>query len=299
MTLRAEVVSERRFRLAEGPQWHPATGTVSWVDIHGGTLWQAPWSAHGALEPEQVLQAEGTLGAAIPADDGGWVVLDGTTVRVLLSDGEERRHPVPDADLVPGLRLNDGACDPAGRLLAGTIDPNDEPGAALYQLRDGGLHRVLNGVTTSNGLAWSADGTRLYYADSPTGRVDRFEYDVATGELGARRPVVHFDDGVPDGLCLDADEHLWVAVHGSGQVRRVSPDGEVVARVDLPTGQVSSCAFVGADLRSLLVTTGAEGLSDDERRADPAAGAVFAVRGLDVPGLPRHTFATRQPIWRR
>ncbi|MGY3848940.1 SMP-30/gluconolactonase/LRE family protein [Streptomyces hydrogenans] len=144
----------------------------------------------------------------------------------------------------------------------------------------------------SNGLGWSPDGTLLYYADSPTRRVDVFDYDPATGALSGRRPFAVLDRGYPDGLTVDAEGNVWVAVWGGGEVLALTPGGVLHARVELPASHVTSCAFAGPDLDVLVITTATHGLSDDRRRAEPDAGRLFVCRP-GVTGLPATPYADR------
>lgn len=148
---------------------------------------------------------------------------------------------------------------------------------------------MISEVTIWNGLGWSPDGSRTYYIDSPTRRVDVLDYDVATGAATGRRPLVSCEDvdGVPDGMAVDAEGHLWVAFFGGGVVRRYDPEGGLVTEVALPAAQITSCAFGGDGLDELYITSAARGLSATDF-AEPHAGAVFrcdpGVRGpLHVP----------------
>jgi sugar lactone lactonase YvrE len=189
----------------------------------------------------------------------------------------------------PSIRMNEGGCDPDGRFWCGSMAYDQRPGAAsLYRLDpDGSVHRVLDGVTISNGLEWSPDGSLAYYDDTATHRTDVFDYDPDTGLTG-RRPFVRFpDDGNPDGLTVDADGGVWVALFGGGAVHRYRPDGVLDEVVDLPTAQVTACTFGGPALDQLFITTSREGMGPDE---DPLAGSLFRAE-VGVAGLPVREFA--------
>jgi sugar lactone lactonase YvrE len=193
----------------------------------------------------------------------------------------------PYDDPAPGVavRTNDAKADPAGRLWFGTMARDmTTPRGALYRLDPGATAaaRVVSGVTISNGLGWFGD--RMYYADTPTHRVDVFSYDAATGDVGDRRPFV--DVPKPDGLCVDAEGYVWVAVWGTGTLRRYTPDGGVDRELAVPTPQVTSCAFVGPDYRTLIITTGAE----FDAHGKPGAGLVYVER-LDVAGRAADRYA--------
>ncbi|HVT77671.1 MAG TPA: SMP-30/gluconolactonase/LRE family protein, partial [Acidimicrobiales bacterium] len=194
--------------------------------------------------------------------------------------------PLPDVWDDPSVRMNDGGCDPQGRFFCGSM-ANEQPApgrGAMWRLDpDLSVRRVFGDVTISNGLEWSPDGAVAYYNDTPTQQVA-----VCAPDLSTRRPFVPIDaaDGHPDGLTVDAEGGVWVALWGGHAVRRYSPEGELDVVVELSVAQVSSCAFGGPALDTLFVTTSAEGLPNPE----PAAGALFVVQP-GVRGIPTRTFA--------
>jgi sugar lactone lactonase YvrE len=187
-------------------------------------------------------------------------------------------------------RFNDGACDPAGRFWAGTVTRHVRPGAgALYRLDpDGTVTVALDGVTESNGLAWSLDAGMFYFIDSgePEPRIRAFGYDLATGELGRPADLVQFPGGgpVPDGLVVDGEGTLWVAIWGAGQVHRYAPDGELLTVLPVPASQPTCPAFGGPGLDELYLTTAWEGMTGQQRAAEPLAGHVLRAR----PGARGH-----------
>ena len=203
---------------------------------------------------------------------GGELVLLGA------DDTERARLPV-EADK-PGNRINDGKADPAGRLWFGTMGKGWEPGvAALYRLDERGLRVIADGVTLSNGLDWDVERRRMYYVDSATQQIDVFDYDVATGAVENRRRWAAIDaaDGLPDGLCLDAEGCLWLALFGGGVVRRYDPDGAVMANVTLPVAHPTCPVFGGDDLATLFVTTSRHKLTAEQRAQSPLAGALLVI----------------------
>jgi sugar lactone lactonase YvrE len=185
------------------------------------------------------------------------------------------------------VRMNEGGCDPDGRVYCGSMSYDKQEGAgSVYRLDpDLSVRVVLAGVTISNGLEWSPDGSRAYYNDTPTGQVSVFDYDPVSG-LTDRRTFVEVD-GNPDGLTVDAEGGVWTALFGSGQVRRYGPDGTLDEVVEVPARQVTACTFGGEGLDRLYVTTSREGLEPDD---DPLAGALF-VASVGVRGLPTREFA--------
>jgi sugar lactone lactonase YvrE len=214
--------------------------------------------------------------------------------------GVERGFALEDADGMltrlgelwsdDDVRMNEGGCDPDGRFYCGSMAYDHRTGAgALYRLDpDGSVQVVLENVTISNGLEWSPNGSLAYYNDTPTQRTDVFDYDGGSGLTG-RRPFAEFpaDAGGPDGLTVDEEGGVWVALYGGGAVRRYTPDGVLDEVVEVAAKKVTACAFGGPDLSQLFITTSQEGLNPGE---DPLAGSLFrAVVG--VAGLPVRMFA--------
>ena len=280
--MRAEQITGSVAYHGEGPVWSRRWGGLRWVDMlagdvlsleDDGTVGRTHVGAiAAALRPRTgggaVIAVE--RGFALESPDGGLAMLD-----PLWTDAS--------------VRMNEGGCDPDGRFWCGSMAYDKRPGGgALYRLDpDGSAHRVLDGVTISNGLEWSPDGSLAYYDDTATGRVDVFDYDTATGLTG-RRPFVELTDGErPDGLTVDADGGVWVAMNGSGAVHRYRADGVLDGVVELPTAQVTACTFGGPDLDQLFITTSREGMAPDD---DPNAGSLFRA-DVGVTGLPVREFA--------
>jgi sugar lactone lactonase YvrE len=230
-----------------------------------------------------VQSCRGPPGGFVAAlQDGFWAVGDGPA---------ERIAAVPEAR--PGLRFNDGKCDPAGRFWAGTMAYDQAEGAgALYRLDPDGLARmVIDEVTISNGLAWSLDGRTMYYIDTPTQRVDAFPCDPVTGAVGDRRSEIHIppEAGAPDGMTIDAEGGLWIALWGGSAVHRYL-DGRLEQVIELPVSQPTSCCFGGESMDELYVTSARQGLSAGRLRAETLAGALFRIRP-GVRGLAPAVFA--------
>ena len=280
-----EVAIHARALLGEGPRWDAASRRLLWVDIEGRAL----HLFDPARGDDRAIELDDRVGAAAPTETGG--VLVALAGRLALVDLEnESVMTLAEIPHGPELRLNDGVCDPAGRFWVGSMALDYAPGrGALYRYsREGGLDCVLENVTISNGLGWSPDGATMYYIDSMAYRVDRFDFDAATGEIADRRPfvVIERGAGIPDGLAVDDDGGLWVALWGRGSIRRYSSDGELEQVLAVPVDKVTACCFGGEDGRSLYVTTA----SVDLEREQPLAGCVF-VTELDVSGPPAQPFA--------
>ncbi|OEV04131.1 SMP-30/gluconolactonase/LRE family protein [Streptomyces oceani] len=282
--MRAEQVTAVEAEHGEGPVWWPAWGGLRYVDMLAGDVLTLR-EDDGSVSRTHV----GRVAAALRPRVGGGAVLALERSFALASrDDLADVRSLGEVWADPAVRFNDGGCDPDGRFYCGSMAYDATPGAAsLYRLapgaEEGTPEVVLDGVTVSNGLGFSADGSLAYYNDTTTGRTDVFAYDRGAG-LRARRPFAVFEDGagLPDGLCVDAEGGVWVALWGGSRVRRYAPDGTLDGVVDVPASQVSACTFGGPELDTLYVTTSRTGLPVG---AEPAAGAVFAVRP-GVRGLP-------------
>jgi sugar lactone lactonase YvrE len=272
--------------LGEGPTWDIGNGSLVWVDILG----QAVHRFRPGPGTDDVTPMPQHVGAAKPRTNGGLVLnlRDGIG---LLEPGGELRWLVYWAR--DGMRGNDAAVDPAGRLWAGTMRYDQaEGGGFLARIEPTGRASVvLPSVSISNGIGWSPDERLMYYVDTPTRRIDVFDFDVATGDIQGRRPFVSVDgtDGKPDGLCVDADGCVWVAVNGGGQVRRYTVDGALDVVLEVPARQVSACCFGGEDLTDLFITTGREGFTDQLAAEQPLAGSLFVAAGI-AAGAPTPRF---------
>ncbi len=256
--MKAEIVARDADELGEGPVWLPATQELLRVDIARGEI-----VVRGAAAPERRRALGAAVGFALPSAGGGLIAGAGRTLVRLAHLGAE---PERLAEVEPGKlanRFNDAACDPRGRLWAGTMSTTREPrAAALYRVEPGGEPAVaLAGATVSNGLDWSPDATRLYYVDSVTRRIDAIAFDADRGRLGARRPFAAIapEDGLPDGLAVDAEGGVWLALFGGGAIRRYRHDGALDAHIPLPVTHPTSLAFGGPGLEELYVTSARAG----------------------------------------
>lgn len=268
----------------EGPVWDGSVGVLRWVDMLAGDI--LTMDSGGDVERRHVSDV---AAAVRPRLAGGLVVA--VERGFVLVDADWNIGPVARAFSNPQVRMNDGGCDPCGRFFCGSMAYDMAPGAgALYRLdADGRIKTILDGVTISNGIAWSRDGRRVYFIDSGTGRVDVFDYDLDEGSLHDRRPLVSIpvELGMPDGMALDEEGGIWVALWGGGAVHRYSEKGVLDEVVPLPASQVTACAFGGPELADLYITTSRIGVAEDEQ---PAAGALFRVEP-GIRGLPTHGFA--------
>jgi sugar lactone lactonase YvrE len=283
-----EVAVAAGAELGERPFWDQAQACLLWVDINAGRLHRHRPGQGNELVLE--LGRPAALGAAAGRRGGGYVLATSAGFQLTAPGGRIEHGAVRPSGMPADARFNDAACDPAGRFWAGTVTHDVRPGAgALYRLDpDGTCTTMLEGITESNGLGWSLDGGTFYYIDSgePEPRIRAFGYDLASGELGEPRDLVRFPGGgpVPDGLIVDAEDCLWVAIWGGAAVHRYAPTGELLAVLDVPVSQPTCAAFGGPGLDELYLTTAWEGMAEHQRAAEPLAGHVLRAR----PGVRGH-----------
>jgi len=296
----AVACTNEQAQLGEGARWDVRRGELLRVDILAGRVHRDAVDENGALVPVRTYQVPGTVGAITPVDgDEGWLLAADRGFVHLSPDGSLR--PIADVALA-GTRMNDAACDPQGRFWAGTLaNDHRDGGGALYRLdRDGRCELMLDGLTISNGLGWSVDGATMYLVDSGPRVVHAFAFDGKMGTITNGRVLVTVseDVGTPDGLTVDADGDLWVAIFGGGRVQRYSPDGTLRQEFTVPAVQSTSSAFAGRELHRLYVTTATEHWTDEQRRAEPAAGLVYCL-DTDATGRPATPFRPDAAWWAR
>ena len=283
--------------LGEGTRWDARRDELLRVDILAGRVFRDRVAEDGGLVAVRSYTVPGTVGAIAPvAGDDGWLLAASRGFIHLRPDGTQRTIAVVAST---GTRMNDAACDPQGRFWAGTLADDHRPGGgALYRLDGSGeIEMVLEGLTISNGLGWSPDGGTMYLVDSGPRLVHAFAFDDAHGTISGGRVLIAIPEevGAPDGLTVDAAGDVWVAIYGGGCVRRHGPDGLLRQVLEVPADQATCCAFGGPGLSRLYVTTATEGWSNEQRRADPAAGLVY---GLDTDAVGRPAAPFRpDPDW--
>jgi sugar lactone lactonase YvrE len=286
--MRIQVEARATDTLGEGPVWLAGPSRLLRVDIHEPAI--VVRDVVAGTERRRRVAAH--VGFAVPAGQGLIAGVGRALVHLTDLEAEPRTLAAVEPER-PDNRFNDAAVDPNGRLWAGTMSVSRERGAAaLYRFEDDGPPSVaLSGATISNGLDWSLDATRLYYIDSLTQRIDAIDFDLDRGSLGRRRSFVAIDpaDGLPDGLCVDAEGGIWIALFGGGAIRRYLPDGRLDLHVPLPVTNPTSLAFGGPGLRDLYVTSARHRLTFEQMAAEPLAGSLLRLRP-GVAGRPTTAF---------
>lgn len=272
-----EVIFAAGATLGEGATWDPLSNSLLWVDIDAGQVHRlAPDGTD-----QVVVQLAGRVGVAVPQPGGGLLVAcEDRILAVTDSNGTVRQlASVPSAyRFTSGQRFNDGALDPSGGFMLGSIPGIEPDSAALFRWDGHVLDVALMGIGVSNGIGWSPDRRTTYFIDTPTARVDRFDWVADDGELRNRRVLIELPGpGRPDGLTVDDDGCVWVAMNGAGRVIRVTPDGRMDTSIQFPTSRITSCALGGPADTTLYVTSARKRLTHIELRTQPHAGAVFAV----------------------
>lgn len=269
--------------LGESPVWDEAARTLWLVDVPSGHVIAAKPSARSSSRRE----LGGRIASLVLRADGMPAIAAGATLCTLDRDGRidtlfEQPH---------GRVFNDGKCDRLGRWWVGTVsDPPEARHGHFYRVDgDGTAEAVMNGIGVSNGIDWSGDGRRMYYVDNVEQRVDVLDFDAQEGTVANRRPFAEIPRslGLPDGLTVDADDRVWLAVWGSGRVLGFRPDGTLAQTLLLPAPHVTSCCFGGRGPRTLYVTSAAS--SADGTPPDQRAGHVFALN-VGATGRPARRF---------
>ena len=277
--------------LGEGPVWDEADQKLWWVDLLSGKLHR-----YDPLDGSNISYDIGEhVGAAALRESGGFVLALASGF-AFFDPKSGRIEPISDPEPdKPGNRFNDGKCDPSGRFWAGTMAYDLKQGAGSLYCLTGDLQvkRKLTGITISNGLAWNRAADRLYYIDTPTGNIYTFQYDDQTGEISEKQTVFHVENGMgyPDGMTIDTEDNLWVALYAGSKVIRIDPvAGEMMYEIHLPVPKVTSCTFGGKDLDELYITTCREHMTDEDIKEAPLSGSLFKAK-LPFKGLPADRYS--------
>lgn len=288
-TEQAACVVDCRNVLGEGALWCPAEQRLWWIDISNPSFWS--WQAHTHKVEHWPLPKP--VGSFAQRAGGGFLFAFRSGYATLDAPGGELRWLQPPGLSLGDERFNDGKVDRAGRFWAGTLDRRlSSPIGQLYCLDKGVVKAVDRGFTISNGIGWSPDNRVMYFTDTPSRRIYRYDFDLAAGTATNRRVFVEVEagHGGPDGLTVDAEGFVWSAQFDRWCVNRYAPDGRLERSVRLPVQRPTTCMFGGADLSTLYVTSARMGLDEAQLSEQPGAGGVFALQP-GVRGLPEPSYA--------
>lgn len=288
-TTQATLALNSKAILGEGALWHPQEKKLYWVDIEGRSLniFDPKYKENYSIDVEE------RIGTVVPCEQGGVLVaLQHGIFHLDVVTG--KRSLFLNSLNEEGIRYNDGKCDPVGRFWVGTMALDKQEGAAkLYRIDlDGSVSQMLENLTISNGIVWNRESNRLYFTDTPTQQVWAFDYDEESGGISNKQVIIEIpeEDGAPDGMTLDADGNLWVALHGAGAVGQYNPaSGELLQKVKVPAPNTTSCAFGGENLDELYITTARDGMNEEQLNIYPESGGIFSVK-LEVKGLPANFY---------
>ncbi|MFD2045268.1 SMP-30/gluconolactonase/LRE family protein [Ornithinibacillus salinisoli] len=287
---KVELVVDAKAILGEGPCWDVEQQRLYWVDI----VEKKVFMFNPLTKENRSIQLEQHVGAIVPRNDQETVVAleDGFYLLNIESEEITQIHEIESH--LPNNRFNDGKSDAYGRFWAGTMaKTNAMEQGALYCLETNGtVKKKVNQVSISNGIAWSSDHKYMYYIDTPTQKVVRYNFHIHTGDMEHPTDIIDFTNevGFPDGMTIDADGMLWIAHWGGAKVSKWNSNtGEKLSVVEVPALHVTSCAFGGIDLEDLYITTAREGMDDNQLAKYPNAGGLFKVN-LGVKGMPANYF---------
>lgn len=285
-----ELVIDSKSELGEGAIWNYKTNELIWVNIKGEIL----NIFNPSINNNKEMFTGQMIGTVVPAESGNMLVALENGIYMLDTETGNKNFIVDPEKDMPDNRFNDGKCDPAGRFWAGTMSMvGKKEAGALYRFDlDSTIHKMVDNVTTSNGIVWSLEKDKMYYIDTPTRKVMAYDYNNNTGEISNPEIAVKVpaDLGAPDGMTIDADGNLWIALWGGSAVGCWNPEtGELLRTVKVPAKNVTSCAFGDKDLKTLYITTARQGTGEEELKNYPNAGGVFKIHP-GVKGIKAYFF---------
>jgi sugar lactone lactonase YvrE len=288
-TWKADPLNNTRLVLGEGAIWSSLRNLFFYVDIEGQKVGLVD-PVSGMTKQRQLAEKVGTV---VPTEDGRLILGLENSISLFDFDSDELLELIKIEPEIPTNRCNDGKCDPAGRLWIGTMD-KEAKGAvgALYCFDGKEVKKMIPNRKVSNGICWSADNSQMYYIDSLDYNIKGYDFDVETGSVSNERIVVEMKESgfTPDGMTIDEQGMLWVAMWGEGTVNRYNPlSGELVGIVKVNAPHVSSCAFGGATMTQLLITTARAELSDEQLKQFPESGSLFLV-DVGIKGTQMNPF---------
>ncbi len=287
--LKASLLIDAKAGVGDGAMWYPTEKMFYWVDMDAKTL----HSYNPASKVTEMFELGKMTGTVAPIDTGGVLLGVSDGVYSFNTHTKTMKLLVAPETGMPNNWLNDGKCDPSGRFWVGSMGPKNK--ASLYRVNaEGQSQNMLDSITISNGIVWSNDKTKMYYIDTPSNEVKQFDYNDKTGSIANKKVVVKFPDGVgsPDGMAIDTKGNLWIAHWGGSCVSCWDPKtGEMIAKVEVPALNVTSCAFGGENLETLYITTTSLFMDESSQKKFPLRGGIFMVN-TGAKGLPANYFKT-------
>lgn len=279
---KAVLAYEIKAELGEGAYWNHLTQTFYWVDIEGKKL----YIFDPATQKNRSFDTPSRIGTVVPANSTEAMVALEDGIHILNTDDGSLMMYAEIESKIADNRMNDGKCDPAGRLWVGSMHmPQSTANGSVYMIDGKGSYKVMiDSVTISNGIVWTKDAKTMYYIDTPTGYVRAYDYDNVTGFISNERKVIEVPEsiGFPDGMAIDNEDKLWVGLWNGNKVARYDPlTGKMMSSIDVPAHNVTACAFGGPNLDTLYITTASIDMTDAELDSMPFSGSLFKA----VPGV--------------
>lgn len=289
--INSKVVLEYKSVLGECPVWDSAGQRIFWVDVFKNEIHQF----YINKQIHRIITIDQKPGSIALTNTGKLIAALQNGFGLINPDNGDIKMVNDTEAAISGNRFNDGKCDPKGRFWAGSMSLTGKRGMGnLYSLGQNGKASLeISGVSVSNGMAWSLDHKIFYYIDTPTGQVVAYDYDNISGSISNKREVITIpkQEGVPDGMTIDTEGMLWIALWGGGRVSRWNPiEGKVICSIPLPVTKVTSCVFGGDDLCDLYITTAKVGLTEHELKEQPLAGALFVIKNSGFKGVKAYEF---------
>lgn len=290
LSAQLQIVPDHTCVLGEGPVWDAENERILWIDIVRGEIHQYKIKQNQHI----IFNVDEMIGSIAPREKGGFIAALKTGFAFVDIDKNIIEH-IANPEQNSANRFNDGKCDAAGRFWAGTMALNEEESSGnLYVMEtDLSVKKKIESVTISNGIAWNADGTVMYYINTPTNYVFAFDYNIEHGNINNQRVVLDLthENGYADGMTIDEEGMLWIAFYGGWRVARYNSNtGKLLQQIEFPASNVTCCTFGGNDLKDLYVTTASKDLSKEDLQKQPDAGKLFVVKDCGFKGLPAAKF---------
>lgn len=285
-----EVAYKASALLGEGAIWNHKTQELYWIDIEGKSL--------NIFNPEKnsnkIIDVPSRIGTVVPSENGNPIIALEDGIHQLDLKTKKTMVFADMSDVLVGKRLNDGKCDPSGRLWVGSMHMEQKEGEAkLYEINSqGDVKMKIDSVTISNGIVWTKDKKTMYYIDTPTSEIKAYDYDDITSTITNQRIAVKIPEslGYPDGMTIDNEDMVWVGMWNGNAVIRFNPKtGEILKKIEVPAHNVTSCAFGGKNLDTLYITSATVDMTEEEKEKYPLSGSVFKIK-TDVKGVKSNFF---------